>query len=791
MRPSTPRFPTLPPWSLVLGSLLSALTGGCALASGAEAEQETTHEVASENVATVSQRMRVLTLNTYLRSPLVNGGALSDDPDLIPRANKIADLILGDADGYDVVAFNEVWDDDAKGVLRDRLKAAFPHYVYQLSTTGDVAEDSGLMLFSRHPFLSIPTNGGSTSGVQKSMSPQYDAASSNTYVVYTRFAACANTLEDCMSSKGVGLVRISHPTKRIYNVAFTHLQADGEPEHQTARAKQLGEIERTLTASLGAARLRNPSEVTLLMGDFNIEGDAKKLCDPTALGSTCSLANPPSTTAWTSSEYAREVWDWDAGKLPLYDVQRMMSPKDRALTHINRHRYDYILLDGAGYSRGGETYWQPWTTFTDWSQGFICPQWARRVLETTTSDHFGYALELGPGADRCTPKLAGLPELDPTWASKKQVKVKSTIAAPGAVQWYRFTEPGTYQFGFTNYKSVVDKKYLALDVFYEDDLSKRLNVYRDEPPKHETLTDCDAVEAKAGLCATETSTYYVDRPVYVRVYDPKGLYNGEYAMSVKKRDCASKEWACVLKPGAAPFDPKPPAGANYTGWFMIDTDKATRGGAQDMSISLTKAGVSAYTMSIVDENGTPVPGYTPIVDNTASTQTHSRHDTGGHRYYVNVKRFDNNGSYKVRWKTNLTWLFGTLPKGAAHYPKGISYPGATPMVLYCTDETGSDWGGSDELMSVYSVDGEVYTSDKWDEIDTGDVIDLAGYGPVSYVNSVRLQMYELDDGSGHESGFVELPTLSPDVPDNVAQWPTFLIADGDYEFHFSQSHSLY
>src|SRR5688500_10807058 len=68
------------------------------------------------------------------------------------RAREIArNLLDGDVD---VIALQEVFDSDAADVFEDMLAPAFPFYVKYLDTDGiDVEGDSGLMLFSKFPFL--------------------------------------------------------------------------------------------------------------------------------------------------------------------------------------------------------------------------------------------------------------------------------------------------------------------------------------------------------------------------------------------------------------------------------------------------------------------------------------------------------------------------------------------------------------------------------------------------------------------------------------------------------------
>ncbi len=76
------------------------------------------------------------------------------------RAEAIAKAILKLKPLPDIIALQEVFDEDAKDELEDALKGTYPHYVYKLDSNDfiDLDEDSGLMLFSRFPFTNLPND---------------------------------------------------------------------------------------------------------------------------------------------------------------------------------------------------------------------------------------------------------------------------------------------------------------------------------------------------------------------------------------------------------------------------------------------------------------------------------------------------------------------------------------------------------------------------------------------------------------------------------------------------------
>lgn len=80
-------------------------------------------------------------------------------------AHLVADVIRHhglNLESFDVIALNEVWDEDAKKILKNKLAPVFPYHVDKLDENTDLlglsvpipkAEDSSLMLFSRMPFV--------------------------------------------------------------------------------------------------------------------------------------------------------------------------------------------------------------------------------------------------------------------------------------------------------------------------------------------------------------------------------------------------------------------------------------------------------------------------------------------------------------------------------------------------------------------------------------------------------------------------------------------------------------
>ena len=166
------------------------------------------------------------------------------------KAERIANdlLALPPASRPEVIAFNEVFDDEGREVLTQRLKALWPNFTDKI--TGLRLDDSGLILFSIFPFATFPD--GST--LYQEM---YDDAAG----------------EDQLTAKGFGIVKINTPIAGT-TIVFTHMQASSdeiEDEYDDIRAKQFQQI----FAALGKVFEEDAGlwGRAILIGDLNVRGD--------------------------------------------------------------------------------------------------------------------------------------------------------------------------------------------------------------------------------------------------------------------------------------------------------------------------------------------------------------------------------------------------------------------------------------------------------------------------------------------------------------------------------------
>src|SRR5262245_14329550 len=118
-------------------------------------------------------------------------------------------------DPPDIIAFNEVWSDEAAGILRDDLNFLYPHSLKTFGSAGLTGidyppfrlDDSGLMILSRFPFVARP-NG--------------DHFEFRSYGDYAG--------DDALSDKGIALVQINTGGE-LTTIAFTHLQASYDDDN--------------------------------------------------------------------------------------------------------------------------------------------------------------------------------------------------------------------------------------------------------------------------------------------------------------------------------------------------------------------------------------------------------------------------------------------------------------------------------------------------------------------------------------------------------------------------------
>lgn len=536
-----------------------------------------------------------------------------------------------------------------------------------------------------------------------------------------------------MAAKGWGLVRILGPGTPL-NVGFTHLQAD-YPEkdppvfYPDVRAKQLKAIKKLLADRVGPEQAGD----TILVGDLNIDGLASNFREP---GSPATAANP--NPKMMDSEYGKSIFGQVDG-LPFYDVWRTTSPQDDGQTHRffgPPARYDYFLLNGAGYYDSVSP-WDPLAPkfVTNYGHGFTCPQYIRRAFQDGPSDHLGLLLDLGPWSKACRPDMAIRPEADPAWAASGQHLEAYSLPEPGAVMWYRFDGPGTYTVGFPAGSDAAQR--LRIEAYPVNDLSFVI-----PPIDKSSSTRVPGVEGDF-----ETSTFFSGtQPFYLRVFDPEGLSSGSFDLLLRKHDCSSITWECALKPAVEKIV-DPPAGQSFNGHFRINTLSTGTGQKQQGVFEVRNPSGQELRVTIGDVRSGQSRTF---VFNDTDWKTKIE-EAEENVYRVMVERSNNTQGYAVTYKTDLTLFTGFPDQGAS---------------LTLLEET-AGWG-NDEIRAVLKKEnGNAAQEWFWAEMDKNEgmplFVTLPFRTPISlYVAELGAEEYSpLDMDAVDENARVYISPLDP------------------------------
>lgn len=720
-----------------------------------------------------SHSVRVATYNAYLLSPLFkclpSGPLILDCLNQVTNlsegwAHRLADTILADVDRFDILVLNEVWDEDAKDILVNRLKAKFPVYVKKLDAplvqlraelfdglplVNGVklnGEDSGLMLFARGGFsaLSLPSNShrwGGRKGELRASTP---------HVAFKLFEAFDS--DDSYAAKGVGFVRLRHNASGVvYNVAFTHLQADYPKDNGffvATRKKQFAEIQRVVErtlAPLGPLEDLLKRERLIVAGDLNVavlshgKDEWKALFDS------------------AGSFFTR----------PVYDAWKASSPDaSRGETNeVDEDRLDYVLASVEPYKDGPRS---------------MCVQHTTIPVDfkNLESDHFMVHADLNRGFFHCHPRIAYEVKTSELNGSKRIDKHPNNnnlditlIAYPGALQWFhvKADSPGTYTISRYSYSQGAPVK---IDIYAPEDLTTPISRYN--------KTTTKTLSASAGASVDQ---FVLPKEYYIRIGGATRAYTGNYALQILRHTCATKEMACYLQPGQ-------PQTARLTGadeqntvgdiqneaWFRFDvTGQSDTGAAQTIQVS-----------------GVGLP----------STPGHS----------VQLVDFNNTGALGALDKTALPnglRVSGPAGDGARGYlvlkqpspgPQGITVVGhfdtslrlLDVRTLICADETNPE-AGSDDIYTRFLIDGSSfrYPATGYREFDcdnysrhSRDWHTEVGRKTIVFVDGVKIRVLEEDDTSADDDGRDRaIPTLSPleSKQEGKLRW---LFSDGDYEFPY-------
>lgn len=294
----------------------------------------------------MSQKVRLLTFNVKMLP-----GPAGEGVDDLARAHRICDAILAHR-GYDILCFQEVFDEEARGVFETRLKQAYPKMVAKSAHKEWFEEDSGLFFATRLDMVSHGFH-------------EYDAVEPYT--------------SDAFSDKGIFGARIRLADKSYLLVFNTHLQAS--EAYSETRGRQLREALRFVRRPLRAA----PSSVkvgAVLAGDLNVVAEVGAAPTQEYRAMISRLGYP--TDLFRALHPAAAGYTWNppenTGMIPAddHDLQRL----DYVLS------YEHIPVADDGHSR---------TPIQGLGCGEILIEQFGTDAKTRLSDHFALGAQLSFG----------------------------------------------------------------------------------------------------------------------------------------------------------------------------------------------------------------------------------------------------------------------------------------------------------------------------------------------------------------------------------------------------------
>jgi Endonuclease/Exonuclease/phosphatase family len=724
----------------------------CANDSEQQAPLETSS--AALTVHTASKKVTIGTWNIFARpeAPIKDVG--------MPRGYQAhADSVVRAvrANPPDVLAFNELFDDGVREIVRRDLEAMYPHHVSYVDFTGDIAlQDSGLALFSRFPFEQLGPNLPLSDFAIKTTDGRLNSPTSpkafSAIFDGILFSECEGS--DCHSSKGAGLVRLALPWNKL-NLVFTHMQADNPGEEKRdaeIRKEQLYEIGKLLNNRLSPAQL-GPNNVTMIMGDTNVPG--------------LTMQGP---------EYLDVAKQPTIGNRTFIDGWRTTSSADKGMSHVglSPERYDYALLDQQTIFTPGQP--GPQVPVVD---NQMCAQWIRRAFSDGPSDHIGLLVDLGPQSAACQPGKAV-----PLTFTGVSVPRTDTLPQPGSVMWYRIEEPDTFSVGFK--KGTDAARDLRIDVYSEDDLSKPIEPF--DKVNRGSGYLCPVDVPNTHICKYDTTTYFPPkRPVYLRVYDPKGLRSGNYDLILQPHNCASSRFACALRASDTKKTVSPPANVNYTGYFMFTTDRAVDGAPQELKVNIDNPANTA--LDVVLSRSVGLASQVVFKNVLSKSDTIKRNEADAATYFLAVKRATGAASFSVSWNTNLYYVVGA----------------AGPLPTLACAQEGDDTAGDDEIRFRVFRGGTQLQQEFFSGFDKSDSQPVRIVGP--FVGNIDVEVAELagetvdspvdtSTASGQaESATKTLFGLAPTQfeernKEMILEFVPHFPAHGDYRFRYSLVHSL-
>lgn len=686
---------------------------------------------------------RILTYNTQLRSWMMEVGAPPSVPPTYTaptRAALIAANILRSRHDYDIVCLNEVFDESARGVLSDALRAKYPYQITKADLcfikvvrpglVSDIEnavldlvfkplydvtallslklEDSGLFLASRWPFAALPVPQAviDAIGAQEAARLFPQGFLTTSFMPYV-----ASTGNDARASKGVLHARIRQNAHVNIDVFMSHTQADDErvSENRGTRALQMQEAWNFIVERTGGPGFSNP---TFFAGDLNF---CAGLADDPVTSTTDEWHDVFNTPGQPLSDELRDQWgtfQCRGGGNPATD------PGTSADVNYQppRQRLDQFIGSPDPYVT--QHVWVDWPLAT-------APPGIDGV--SRLSDHRPLGIHLGQPHDHANPPAAR--KITSTNGSHRQtVQLGETV-------WYLFTDAGTYEFTVA---SDGEDDGVYYEVYVGTDLSNPQPTYRNEvdPERGERFVLVAPFFVKVGGnrfrefhetffwhrhqgLSPDDAIHLIPQQVYGESFPPQQLNGDSHLTPWPDRD---------------------------TKWFVLETPRVPTSRPLELSASLTSDDDVPVILRVID-----------AADPSAVvTESYGSHGCDVHwqgapdqRFYLSVTRDDPQHprkTFSLVADVDISLVLG----GAEGNP-----------VLTCIEET-SGWGADDIALKLESDTGwqRSVSNDEIGDFEDGDPRDLWPFIPpvVSYQDQFLVVVIEEDDViDPSDVGYVTLP----------------------------------
>jgi hypothetical protein len=697
--------------------------------------------------------LRIGTYNAYLMSPAGRCARLSPlvvdclrqiEGQVEEWASRLAFVINANRENLDIVLINEAWDEDAKAILAEKLEEHYPVQVKKIdrllvNPDGVDLEDSGLMLFAKRRYLPQPLPDSRYKWGATVSTETLDATTE--HVAFAYFDECED--DDCWSAKGAGLIRLrDDDSNHIYNVVFTHMQADYPPDdlYVRTRGKQFRIIENLIRNTLPSLdeRLASGDETVILAGDLNVPRFR------------------------TSAEY-KKLFDRPASffDLPLYETwARTTSSKDKTPTNsYEDERLDYILASPAPFTTPGRT--APMCV-----QHLTVPP-SFRELE---SDHNMVHADINVGTYNCNPSLARRVLIPADATARIDIDTnqgldQTWILRPGQMQWLKIEaasgETATYSLSINN-------SDLTFDVYLPEDLTT--------PVARENVTP---FVWQGGAGETTVNQYVLPDTFYVRIHGKTRKKTGNYAFGIKRHTCATKAEACILTPGLPQRARLSPLTGDLQlqnqAWFKFTAvGKADSGERQTVTLVGDVVAPGRVTAQMEDFDNTSGGALSASV--SGSKVTYQGKVGDGSEGYLLIKQ-----ASQAAQPTRVTASLDTNMRFL------------TVHDLVCMNET-EPQSGSDDIFTVFTVDGNAKRAPATDykEFDCDDNrphsqnwVAEVGKRTLGFIDGVKVKVVEDDDISDNDNTRNKaIPKLPAGVNKLTWQSLAWRFSGGRYKFFY-------